>query len=58
MEKTILVKMFLIVGIGAMIGWITNYLAIKMLFRPYKEINILGLKIQGLLPKRKQALYL
>ena len=56
MEKTILVKMFLIVGIGAMIGWITNYLAIKMLFRPYKEINILGLKIQGLLPKRKHEI--
>ena len=37
----IIIKLFLIVGIGAMIGWITNYIAIKMLFRPYKEMNFL-----------------
>lgn len=39
--------------VGAMIGWITNILAIKLLFRPIKPINILGIKIQGLIPKRK-----
>lgn len=52
----LVLRLFLIVGIGAMIGWITNFLAIKMLFRPYKEINIMGFKLQGLLPKRKHEI--
>lgn len=39
-----------------MIGWITNYVAIKMLFRPYKEINFGLFKIQGLIPKRKHEI--
>ena len=52
----IVIKLFLIVGIGAMIGWITNYIAIKMLFRPYKEMNFLFFKIQGLIPKRRSEI--
>jgi len=39
--------------ISATIGWITNWVAIKMLFRPHKEINFGLFKIQGLIPKRK-----
>ncbi|GAA6325188.1 DUF445 family protein [Fusobacterium ulcerans] len=54
--NAILIKLALIVGIGAMIGWITNYVAIKMLFRPYKEINFGLFKIQGLIPKRKHEI--
>ena len=42
--------------ISALIGWITNYLAVKMIFHPYKEVSILGFKVQGLLPKRKADL--
>jgi uncharacterized membrane protein YheB (UPF0754 family) len=42
--------------IGAGIGWLTNRLAIQMLFRPRKAINILGIRIQGLLPKRQSEL--
>lgn len=56
MNIDILIKSVLIVGIGAGIGWITNYVAIKMLFRPYKEINFGLFKIQGLLPKRKHEI--
>ena len=56
MNIELLIKLFLIVGIGALIGWITNYVAIKMLFRPYKEINLGLFKIQGLLPKRKHEI--
>ena len=52
----IIIKLFLIVGIGAMIGWITNYIAIKMLLRPYKEMNFLFFKIQGLIPKRRSEI--
>jgi uncharacterized membrane protein YheB (UPF0754 family) len=40
--------------VGAIVGWITNYVAIKMLFRPYRPIRILGLTIQGLLPRRRK----
>lgn len=42
--------------ISALIGWVTNYIAIKMLFHPRKEISILGIKIQGIFPKRQKAL--
>lgn len=52
----IIIKLFLIVGIGAMIGWITNYIAIKMLFRPYQEMNFIFFKIQGLIPKRRSEI--
>ena len=51
-----MLKCFILVFIGAMIGWITNFIAIKMLFRPYKEINLIFFKIQGLLPKRKNEI--
>lgn len=51
-----ILRCFLLVVIGAMIGWITNFIAIKMLFRPYKEINFIFFKIQGLLPKRKNEI--
>ena len=39
--------------IAALIGWFTNYLAVKMIFRPRKPIRFLGLRIQGLLPRRQ-----
>ena len=47
-------KQFLgMILISGAIGWITNWVAIKMLFRPYKEINFGLFKIQGLIPKRR-----
>ncbi len=39
--------------IAALIGWITNYIAVKMIFKPRKPIKFLGIKIQGLVPKRQ-----
>tara|TARA_B100002003_G_scaffold165547_1_gene153735 strand:+ start:134 stop:760 length:627 start_codon:yes stop_codon:yes gene_type:complete len=42
--------------IAAAIGWGTNYLAVRMLFHPRKERRILGLRVQGVFPKRQQAL--
>lgn len=44
----------LVPGICAVIGWFTNVLAVKMLFRPREVINIMGLKIQGVIPKHKE----
>ena len=50
-------KQFLImIIISGAIGWITNWVAIKMLFRPHKEINFGLFKIQGLIPKRKSEI--
>ncbi len=42
--------------ISAMIGWITNYIAVKMIFRPRIPINILGFQIPGLIPGRQLEL--
>ncbi len=39
--------------IGAFIGWITNWLAIKMLFHPRKPIKILFITFHGIFPKNK-----
>ncbi len=39
--------------VGGLIGYTTNYLAVKMLFRPHKPIGIGPLKVQGVLPKRR-----
>lgn len=49
-----LLKIGILAMIGAFIGWMTNVFAIKLLFRPFKPINILGFKLQGLIPKRKK----
>jgi len=46
--------LILIPVISAFIGWITNWVAIKMLFHPRKPINILGITIQGIFPKRQE----
>ncbi|KOA18940.1 hypothetical protein CLHOM_26800 [Clostridium homopropionicum DSM 5847] len=45
--------------VGAIIGYITNWLAIKMLFRPHTEKRIFGIKVPftpGLIPKEQSRL--
>jgi uncharacterized membrane protein YheB (UPF0754 family) len=44
--------------VGALIGWLTNYLAIKMLFRPRQPKFIFGLLLQGVIPRRQRDLAL
>jgi uncharacterized membrane protein YheB (UPF0754 family) len=44
---------YLLPILAALIGWITNYLAIKMLFHPHQPKKILGLTFQGVFPKRQ-----
>ena len=41
---------------GAAIGWLTNYVAIKLLFKPHRKIKIFGLNIQGVIPKRRKEI--
>jgi uncharacterized membrane protein YheB (UPF0754 family) len=43
---------FLVPLLSAGIGWLTNRLAITMLFRPRKPVRFLGMSYQGLLPRR------
>lgn len=47
---------YLIPVISAFIGWMTNYIAVKMLFHPRKKVRILFFNIQGVFPKRQKKL--
>ena len=44
--------------VGGGIGWFTNYLAVKLIFRPLNPIRIpiIGLELQGLVPKRRKEI--
>ena len=44
---------------GALIGFVTNLIAIKMLFRPLREIRVFGLRLPftpGILPRQRHKL--
>ena len=42
--------------IGAFIGYLTNVVAIKLLFHPKKPFRILGMRFQGLIPAKSDEL--
>lgn len=42
--------------IAALIGYITNYIAVRMLFRPHKPSRFLGITFQGLVPRRQKEI--
>lgn len=42
--------------ICALIGWFTNYIAVKMLFHPKKPIKLGFVTLYGIFPKRQKAL--
>ncbi len=46
--------LLLIPVISAFIGWVTNLVAIKMLFHPRNPTFIFGYNIQGIFPKRQE----
>jgi len=48
-----LIKILLIPLISALIGYVTNVVAIRLLFWPRKPINLGLYELQGLLPKRQ-----
>ncbi|MBS1511630.1 MAG: DUF445 family protein [Bacteroidetes bacterium] len=37
-------------------GWVTTWVAIKMLFHPRNPVKVFGLSIQGIFPKNQQAI--
>ena len=42
--------------LGGVIGWVTNWIAVKMIFRPIRPVRILGIRIQGLVGRRQADL--
>ena len=48
--------LFLLPFIAALIGWMTNYIAVKMLFHPKEPKKFIGITFQGVFPKRQHAL--
>ena len=45
--------------LGAVIGYVTNAIAIKMLFRPYREWRVFGVRVPltpGIIPRRRKHL--
>ena len=42
--------------IGGVIGYVTNWLAVKMIFRPIRPVRVLGIRVLGLLGKRQADL--
>lgn len=58
MDNLFVLILFL-AGVGAIVGAATNYMAIKMLFRPYKPIYFMRWRLPltpGLIPKRRDVL--
>lgn len=42
--------------ISALIGYVTNYIAVKMLFRPHSPKRFIGFTLQGLVPRRQREI--
>ena len=53
---TLLLKLILIPIISALIGWITNKIAVWLLFNPKNPTKILFWTFQGVFPKRQSAI--
>lgn len=47
---------YLIPLISALIGWFTNFIAVKMLFHPREPVNLGLFKVHGIFPKRQQQI--
>lgn len=51
-----IIRFIMLVVIGGIIGYVTNKVAIKMLFRPVNPIKIGPFVLQGVFPKRKDKM--
>ncbi|WP_211229962.1 DUF445 domain-containing protein [Desulfovirgula thermocuniculi] len=41
---------------GAFIGWLTNWMAVRLIFRPHRPVRVLGYTIQGVVPRRRHEI--
>lgn len=51
-----ILSFFTLIIIASLIGWFTNFVAIKLLFKPYEPINLGFFKLQGVIPKRREEI--
>lgn len=53
-----MLKLLILAMVGALIGWMTNVIAIKLMFRPINPIGFKGTPfvLQGLIPKRRMEI--
>ncbi|MFW5864634.1 MAG: DUF445 domain-containing protein [Candidatus Izemoplasmataceae bacterium] len=51
-----ILRLISMIIIGGFIGYLTNKIAVKMLFRPIQPKRVLMFRFQGLLPKRKSTI--
>jgi len=53
-----LIDMIIMAIVGGTIGWVTNFLAIKLLFRPIVpwSVPFTSMKLQGLIPVRRKEI--
>lgn len=58
MERDIIIRILLLAIVGGIIGYSTNVIAVRMLFKPLNPIRIplIGYEIVGLIPKRKNEI--
>lgn len=42
--------------VGGAIGYVTNRLAVAMIFRPYRPRRVLGVRVQGLIGRRQEEI--
>lgn len=42
--------------IAALIGYVTNFIAVRMIFRPHKPIRFMGMVFHGLVPRRQKQI--
>ncbi len=48
-----MLNLILLPLISALIGWFTNWVAVKMLFHPRNPVKVLGITFHGIFPKRQ-----
>jgi uncharacterized membrane protein YheB (UPF0754 family) len=48
-----LISLLSIPVVSALIGYVTNFIAVRMLFRPHAPRRVLGLTLHGLVPRRQ-----
>ena len=55
-KKSKLTNYILTILLSTFTGWVTTWIAIKMLFHPRKPIRILGFTLQGIFPKNQRLI--
>jgi uncharacterized membrane protein YheB (UPF0754 family) len=56
MSDTLAIKLVAVPIISALTGYATNYVAVRMLFRPRAPIRVFGVPLQGLIPRRRSQI--